>query len=289
MKKIAVTAASGQLGEAILKHLIDELGNKNVIAIARTPQKVSYLGIEVRKGDYNSSDDYDLALKNVDTLLLVSGMDSPEKRISQHRNVIEAAIKNKVQKIVYTSVVGDESKTSFASIIESNRQTEEDIKNSGLDWSIGRNGLYIEPDLEYIDNYVLQGGITNSAGDEKCAYTSREELGIAYAKMLIQEKHNSEIYNLIGESISQTQLANYINQVYNTNLIYNPMDISPYTNQRKAELGDFLGTVIGGIYESIRNGAFNIQSDFEKIVGRPHKSALKIIQEFKNNHKNTKS
>ena len=285
MKKIAVTAASGQLGKAIVKQLINEIDKDNIIAIARTPQKISNLGVEVRKGDYNSYEDFDIALKGVDTLLLVSGMDAPDKRIMQHRNVIEAAKQNKVQKIVYTSVVGDKNKTSFAPIIESNRQTEEDIKKSGLDWSIGRNGLYIEPDLEYIDKYVQQGGIVNSAGNEKCAYTSRDELGIAYAKMLIHKQHNYKTYNLIGEPITQTQLANYINQVYHTNLTYSSMDVKAYTDDRKVELGDFLGTVIGSIYESIRNGAFNIQSHFEEAVGRPHKPTLKIINEFKNNQK----
>lgn len=51
--KIAVTSASGQLGAAIIRHLIPEIGNKNVIGIARTPEKAQHLGIEIRKGDYN--------------------------------------------------------------------------------------------------------------------------------------------------------------------------------------------------------------------------------------------
>ena len=48
----------------------------------------------------------------------------------------------------------------------------------------------------------------------------------------------------------------------------------------REELGDFLGTIIAGIYEGINNGDFNCSSDFEKAVGRPHKSAMEIIREF---------
>jgi uncharacterized protein YbjT (DUF2867 family) len=99
--------------------------------------------------------------------------------------------KNGVKKIVYTSiVVGDEEKNAFSPVVQSNRLTEEDVKNSGLDWSIGRNGIYIEPDLEYIDTYKKEGEIRNCSGDGKCAYTSRSELGYAYAKMLIEDIHN---------------------------------------------------------------------------------------------------
>ena len=37
-------------------------------------------------------------------------------------------------------------------IIESNRQTEKDIKSSILKYCIGRNGLYLEADLEALKN-----------------------------------------------------------------------------------------------------------------------------------------
>ncbi|PQJ73157.1 SDR family oxidoreductase [Polaribacter butkevichii] len=276
--KIGVTSVSGQLGMSIAKHLIKEIGKENVIGIARTPEKVAHLGIEIRKGDYNNRNHFDAALQGVTTLLLVSGMDEPQKRIEQHKNVIEAAKANGVKKIVYTSIVGDAEKNAFSPIVQSNRQTELDVQNAGLDWVIGRNGIYIEPDLEYIDTYVKEGEIRNCAGDGKCTYTSRGELGYAYTKMLLESKHNGQVYNLVGTPITQTQLADYINQVYGTKLIYNGVSVDEYATERKKELGDFLGTVIAGIYEGIRNGANNIPSDFEKATGRPHKTPLEIIE-----------
>ena len=96
--KIAVTSASGKLGASIVEHLIDEIGKEQVIGIARTPEKAQYLGVEIRQGDYNNRQDFDTALKGVDAVLLVSGMDEPQKRIVQHRHVIEAAKANGVKK-----------------------------------------------------------------------------------------------------------------------------------------------------------------------------------------------
>ena len=279
--KIAVTSVSGNLGSAIAKQLIQEVGKDNVIGIARTPVKAKHLGIEIRKGDYNSKEQFNNALLGIEKLVIISGMDAPEKRIQQHRNIIEAAKANSVKKIVYTSIVGDEEKTAFSPIVKSNRQTEKDIQNSGLDWVIGRNGIYIEPDLEYIETYKKLGEIKNCAGDGKCTYTSRNELGYAYAKMLIEEKHSKKVYNLVGEPITQAKLADYINQVYNTKLVFNSVSVEDYTTERKAELGDFIGTVIAGIYEGILNGIYNVNSDYEKAAGRLHKPTLKIIEEIK--------
>lgn len=280
--KVAVTSASGKLGASIVKSLIKELGKENVIAIARTPERAKHLGVDTRKGDYNNQEDFNLTLEGVDTVLLVSGMDAPDKRIIQHRNVIEAAKLNGVNKIVYTSIVGAEKDNAFSPIVQTNRQTEEDIKNSGLEWAIGRNGIYIEPDLEYIDTYIEEGGIHNCAADGKCAYTSRDELGYAYAKMLIEDKHNSQVYNLVGEPITQTQLADSINEIYNTNLQYKSVSVAAYAKERTEALGDFMGTVIAGIYEGIKSGANNVPSDFNKATGRAHKSVSEMITDFKN-------
>ena len=280
--QIAVTAANGQLGSSVVNELKKQIGKKNVIGIVRSPEKASHLGIEVRKGDYNSPDDFNTALIGIDRVLLISGMDDPQKRIQQHRNVIDAAKKNGVKKIVYTSIIGDEEKNAFSPVVQSNRLTEEDVKNSGLDWAIGRNGIYIEPDLEYIDTYKKEGEIRNCAGDGKCAYTNRSELGYAYAKMLIQDIHNYKTYNLVGEPISQKELAELINQVYNTQLVFNPISVDDYAKERKQELGEFIGGVITGIYKGINDGVYNIHSDYEKAAGRPYKSSIEMIKSFKN-------
>ncbi len=279
--KIAVTSASGQLGVAIVKQLIKEIGSENVVGIARTPKNAEHLDVEIRKGDYNDRKQFDEALKGIDAVLLVSGMDAPDKRIQQHRNVIEAAKANGVKKIVYTSIVGDENKSGFKPIVKSNRQTEADIRASGLDWAIGRNGIYIEPDLEYLDTYVKEGEIRNCAGDGKCGYTCREELAFAYAQMLLNDNHNGQTYNLVGEAITQTELADLMNQVFGTNLKFNNVSVEAYEKERKAELGEFIGTVIAGIYEGIKNGANEVPSHYEKAASRAHKSALEIVEDYR--------
>jgi len=279
--KIAITSASGQLGRAIVEEAINEFGANNVIGIARTVQKAKGLGVEIRQGDYNNISEFNSALKGVDVVLLVSGMDHPDKRIEQHRNVIEAARNNGVRKIVYTSIFGKPGKCAFDDVILSNRKTEQDIIDSGLEYSIGRNGLYVEADIEAIPQYIIEGEIKNSAGKGKCGYTTRKELSKAYVNLIKNDDFNSGIYNLFGTSITQQELTESINNVYDTKIKYKALSPEEYEKDRKSIYGDFFGGVISGIYEGIRNGTFNEISDFEKVVGRVHQSHTDYILQHK--------
>lgn len=278
---IAITAVTGHLGTEVARALAGLAGNKQIIGIARNPEKARDLGIEIRPGDYNNGAEMKAALSGVDTLLIVSGMDAPDKRIEQHRNVINAAVAADVKKIVYTSIQGAEHGTAFSPVVQSNRQTEEDVRNSGLEWVIGRNGIYIEPDVEYIDTYKAQGEIANCAADGKCGYTTRPELAYAYTRMLTDASHNGRTYNLHGEAITQSQLADYLNDAFGSQLRYRSMSVEDYRQQRVAELGEFLGSVIAGIYAGIRERAADNPSDYDVAAGRTHQSWQDYFSEIK--------
>jgi NAD(P)H dehydrogenase (quinone) len=282
--QIAVTAASGKLGGCIIKATAAIVGNENVVGLARTPAKASSLGVEIRPGDYTKMGELRRSLKDIHALLLVSGMDKPENRIGQHRNVIDAAKDAGVSKIVYTSIQGAEEGTTFSPVVQSNRQTEDDVRNSGLNWVIGRNGIYIEPDIEYIDTYKDRGEIANCAGEAKCGYTTRDELAFAYACMLTDSKHDGQTYNLHGQAITQTELAELMNFAFSTQLKYREMSVAEYREERIAELGEFLGGIIAGIYEGIRSGAADNQTHFCKATGREHQSWPEYFSGLKNLH-----
>lgn len=278
--KVAITAVSGQLGAAIANRAIEEFGKENVVGTARTPERAKSLGIKVLKADYNSKEDFVKAFQGIDAVVLISGMGNPNDRIDQHQNVINAAKESGVKKIVYTSIIGKSGNSTFDAIVNSNRQTEVDIIASGLEFAIGRNGLYIEPDIEYLDNYIKEGKIANSAADGKCSYTSRDELATAYTRLLANNSLNGATYNLVGESITQTELVDYFNKYFKTNLIYESMTPKDYLIWQQKHNGDFLGSVIAGIYQKIRNNEFELESDFEKILGRKHKTMDEIFREY---------
>ena len=226
------------------------------------------MGIEVRADDYDNPADLRGSLDGIDALVLVSSRARPEDRIQQHRNVIQAAKAAGVRKIVYTSTQGPDEDTAFSPVVQSNRQTEADVRASGLNWAIGRNGIYIEPDVEYIDSYRAKGEIANSAGNGKCVYTTRSELARAYTALVTNDDLNGQTFDLNGTPIMQNQLAEYLNAAFDTDLTYRAKTSAEFVADRTAELGDF----IGGIYDGIRKGTYDRVGDFQTLLGRPHQS-----------------
>ncbi len=270
--RVAITAASGKLGSAVVAATAAKIGPENVVAVARTPAKARHMGVEVRAGSYDNRAELDAAFIGIDRVLLVSGMDPPDQRIGQHRSVIAAARSNGVQKMVYTSIQGPEAGTAFSPIVQSNRQTEEDVKESGMAWAIGRNGIYIEPDVEYVDTYVKDGEIVNCAAGGRCGYTTRTELAHAYATLLAATADDNRIFDLSGAPITQAELATYLGRAFGAEIAYRSMSFDDYLVDRIDELGEFIGTVVAGIYQGIREGAYDTKGDFEAAAGRPHQS-----------------
>ncbi|MEP3331557.1 NAD(P)H-binding protein [Sedimentitalea sp.] len=268
---IAVTATPGALGAAVIRQL-RVMTETPVIGLARTPSKAQGLGVEIRPGDYNSPLQFETSLQGVDTLLLIPGRDAPDARIPQHRGVIQAAKAAGVRKIVYASIQGLEEGTAFSPVVVSNRQTEADIAASGLTWAVGRNGIYIEPDVAYIDTYRKQGEIANCAGQGRCGYTTRNELALAFVRLLTGSTFDGKAADLHGTPITQGELAGYLNRAFGSDLTYREMTTEDYVADRTAELGPLYGPIIAGIYDGIRQGVFHKPGDFEAVAGRPHQS-----------------
>lgn len=269
---LAVTAVSGRLGSAIATELVKRQACQPVIGLARSPEKVRIRGLELRPGDYTDQASMTASLAGVDTLLMVSLNTPPDIRAAQHRCAIHAARDAGVTRIVYTSVQGAEEGTAFSPVVQSNRETEADLAMSGMEWTIGRNGIYIEPDVEYVEHYIRAGAIANSAGEGLCGFTTRPELASAYANLMLDPSHSGRTYNLHGQPMTQSELAGHLGRYCGVNLSYRPMTVAAYRNDRCAALGEMMGTIIAGIYEGIRAGAYNTASDFELAAGRPHQS-----------------
>lgn len=150
--KIAVTGASGQLGSAVTE-VLKRTAGVTPIGVARSPAKAGWLEVEVREGDYNRPDQLEKAFRGIQSVLLVSGMAPADERLRQHKTVIDCARLAGVEYMVFSGIVPGESGGGFNPIQQTSLATEEHLKQSGMTWSIGRNGIYIEPDLEYIAQY----------------------------------------------------------------------------------------------------------------------------------------
>jgi NAD(P)H dehydrogenase (quinone) len=277
--KIAVTAASGRLGKVILDALVDQIGPHNIVGIGRSPEKISVGEIEKRAADYLSEDDFARALQGIDTVLMISAPTGPDDRIAMHRNIINGAKRAGVRKILFTSVIGNgkEQDTFYGPTRAINRQTEADVMESGLEWVIGRNGLYLELDIEHIVKAAETGVFSNSGGGGRCCYISRPELAAAWAKLASDDVHNGKIFNLVGESKTQAELVARVNECCDLNVAYEAISDEAYLSRVEPVRGKLVAEMITGCYQSIRVGGFDVESDYAAAAGRQPKPVDEMI------------
>jgi NAD(P)H dehydrogenase (quinone) len=282
---VAVTAASGRLGHAILRELAREGQARNVVGIARQPERVQVPGIETRAGDYQSLDSMRAALRDVDTAIMISApVAGGSERISLHRNVIEAARQAGVRRVLFTSIIGNgrEMDTLFGATQRVNRQTESDLQASGLEWVIGRNALYLELDLIQMRKAGETGVYSNPAGTGRCPYLTIDEIAFAYARLAADESQTSQTYNITGETLTQAELLQQACDVFDFNVRYEAQsDDACITRFRTLmpERGESVAQMLTGCFQSIRAGAFDVPSHFREAAGRPAKSVREMMQD----------
>ncbi len=284
--KIAVTAASGRLGRRILAHLVAE-GSNEITAIVRNPGNFGFPGIEIREGDYDSQEQMAAAFAGIDTVLMISapvviGID----RVTQHRNVIAAAKAAGVHKVVFTSVIGNglEMQTMFADAQQVNRQAEQDLAESGLEFINARAGLYLDLDLLHIQRADREGGIySNNAGAGRCGYISIDELAFGFASLCLSDALNGQTLNMVGETYTQAELVEMANEVYGLNTRYEPMTVEEniarfMQDEKISARGEAVARMLTGCFECIEVGAYDVKSDYKAATGREPKSLREQMQ-----------
>ncbi len=194
---IAVTGATGQLGRLVVASLLKQRPAGDIVAIVRDTARAADLGVQARAADYAAPASLDAALQGVDTLLLISGNELGQRAV-QHANVIAAAGRAGVARIVYTSLL--RADTSPLSLAPEHRQTEQDLKASGLAWTILRNGWYTENHAGAIGSALDNGALYGSAGEGRIASAARADYADAAVAVLTGEGHDGRTYELAGDS-----------------------------------------------------------------------------------------
>ena len=192
---IAVTGATGHLGRLVVDKLKAKTGDA-IIALVRSPAKAAGLGVAVREADYAKPATLRPAFVGVDALLLISSSEIGQ-RAAQHHNVIEAAKAAGVKCIVYTSIL--HADVSPISLAVEHRETEAELKASGIPHTVLRNGWYTENHTASIGGALAGGAVIGSAGNGKFSSATRADYAEAAVAALAGKGHDGKIYELAGD------------------------------------------------------------------------------------------
>jgi len=277
--KIAITGATGQLGKLVVSRLKDQVSGDNIVALVRSRQKASDLGVETREANYDDPETLGSALSGIDTLLLISGSEVG-KRAVQHRNVIDAAKRNGVKWIVYTSLL--HADTSTLSLAAEHLATEAALRDSGISFTLLRNGWYTENYTGSIPGALAGGAFIGSGGEGKIASAARADYAEAAVAVLATEGHEGQIYELAGdEAWTLSDLAAEISRQTGKNIPYVNMPEAEYANALKGlGLPEGLSHAIAGWDVSASKGdLFDDGHELSRLIGHKTTPLSEVVAE----------
>ncbi|QGZ38705.1 NAD(P)H dehydrogenase (quinone) [Pseudoduganella flava] len=184
---LLVTGASGQLGQLVLQHLARLApGGHTVIAASRTPERCAAPFAIARHADFDDATTLDAAFDGVHRMLLIStALDNVgPRRIAQHRNAIDAAMRAGVEHIVYTSLLHPDA-SPLGAVAEDHAQTEALLRASGIAHTVLRNGFYMDPLCQTIAAALPSGVLVSANRTGRVSYIARDDCARAAACALL--------------------------------------------------------------------------------------------------------
>lgn len=287
MEKILVTGASGHYGKGVINALLNNGSDKqNIYAMVRNMTRASELkslGVQIVLGDYEDYDSLINAFSGIDKLLFVS-TNEVKNRIVQHKQVVKAAKNAGVKHILYTSQQhkSDDRDSPIYFIIKSHLATETAIMNSGMDFTILRNALYMDMLPEFLGKKVLEDGIFLPAGQGKIAFTLRSELAETAAVILGSQGHKNKIYEISGSSISFTEIAQKISEIKGKNITYLSPDSKVFISSAvRKGTPRILIKMLAGFAQAAETGELESgSSQMEKLLGRKPSPVNEFLQQI---------
>jgi NAD(P)H dehydrogenase (quinone) len=271
---IVVTGATGHLGRLIISHLIERgVQPGEITATGRSTERLAELagatGVATAAIDYTEPETLDAAFAGATTLMFVSGSEAG-KRVEQHRNVVDAAVRAGISRIVYTSA--PHADTTTLVLAPEHKATEEMIRASGIPFTFLRNNWYSENYAGAFKQARVSGTYLASVGDGRVASASRTDYAEAAAVVLTEDGHENAVYELSGDvAWNGNQLAAAFSRLAGSDIPY-----APVTPEGHADVLRSAGVDEGSIGFIIRldgdtrDGTLaDTTGDLSRLIGRP--------------------
>lgn len=294
MQTILITGATGGLGGSVARNLKEKQPNATIAVLVRDVQsekakQLEDLGFELRQANYNDASSLEQAFENVNLLYFVSGSDIAY-RTPQHKNIVEAAKNANVNHIVYTSAVtkGLKPNMPLYESLKIHQETEDWIKDTGINYTILRHNLYAEVIAMFLgtkEQLLQSKTVFLPTKEGATAFVTREDMAEAGAVILANPSaySNQTLEFSASESITFAEIAKELSNVTKETIAYVSPEI-PEFEKTMAQYGvpeEYIG-MMSSFSDGIAQQVFNSSASetLESILGRktlPVKSFLSQV------------
>lgn len=274
MPSIAISGASGQLGRLIVQSF-RRITDQPLVLLSRTPAALTGVSsnVEPRFADFDEATGLVRAMAGLDRLVLVStnALEPTGRRERQHRAAIDAAVAAGVRHIVYTSFLKADC-SPLAAMTADHAATESMLAETGISYSILRNGFYDDLARRFLERADAGGRFCHAVGDAGIAYVTRAQCAEAAAVAVADGFRGRRTLDITGpEAITMPELA--ARATATKGRPFTAVQVSQQELVERmlvASVPAESATLLAWLDDGLAQGAGEPTSlDFEKLTGRP--------------------
>jgi NAD(P)H dehydrogenase (quinone) len=276
MGLIVVSGATGRLGGRIARRLAAAGVTQRLLVrdAARAPR---WPGAEVAVAEYADRDAVRAALAGADTVLMVSGSESPD-RVDRHRAFVDAAAAAGIGHLVYTSFVGAAPDAVFT-LARDHWATEEHIRAGRLPFTFLRDNLY----ADFLPLMVgADGVIRGPARDGRAAMVAQDDIADAAVAVLRDPApHAGRTYDLTGpEALTLAEAAATVTAVTGRDVRYHDETLEEaYASRASYGAPDWQVDAWVSTYTSMASGELAaVSPDVPRLTGHPATSLEQLLR-----------
>ena len=277
---ILLTGATGKTGSATAKAL-NERGIK-FKALIRNEEKregIESLGGEVIIGSIENKEAVDQSMVDIETALIL--LPNSENQLSLEKQLVDSAKQAGANRIVKMSSI-EATPDATSPIPRLHLESEEYIKQSGLNWTMVKPNFYMQNLLASAATIKDQGKIFLPMGEGKTGMIDTTDVGKVLAKVLSEDGHESMNHEITGpEILSFFEVAEIFTQGLGKQVDYIDVPLAAY----KETLGQFLTNqwhldAVIDLFKGIADGGIEEKTDtYSNLMGESPKSLSQFVSE----------
>jgi len=277
---ILLTGATGKTGSATAKAL-NERGIK-FRALIRNEEKreeIESLGGEVVIGSIENKETVDQSMVDIEAALIL--LPNSENQLSLEKQLVDSAKQAGANRVVKMSSI-EATPDATSPIPKLHLESEEYIKQSGLNWTMIKPNFYMQNLLASAGTIKDQGKIFLPMGEGKTGMIDTTDVGKVLAKVLSEDGHESMNHEITGpEILSFYEVAEIFSQGLGKQVDYVDVPLGAY----KETLGQFLTNqwhldAVIDLFKGIADGGIEEKTDtYSELMGESPKSLSEFISE----------
>ena len=277
---ILLTGATGKTGSATAKAL-NERGIK-FRALIRNEEKreeIESLGGEVVIGSIENKEAVDQSMVDIEAALIL--LPNSENQLSLEKQLVDSAKQAGANRVVKMSSI-EATPDATSPIPRLHLESEEYIKQSGLNWTMVKPNFYMQNLLASAATIKDQGKIFLPMGEGKTGMIDTTDVGKVLAKVLSEDGHESMNHEITGpEILSFFEVAEIFTQGLGKQVDYVDVPLAAY----KETLGQFLTNqwhldAVIDLFKGIADGGIEEKTDtYSNLMGESPKSLSQFVSE----------